>query len=212
MKTDDLISILASDIAAPRPHLCLRLAVGAIGGAAVAAVAVLLINGARPDLGDLFANWRLMVKFAVGLGFAASAAPLSLRLARPFATGARPWLMLLPGPAILAAACLAELMLTPPESWLGRAIGANALFCLVSIPLYSALPFAGIVWAMREGAPASPSQAGMAAGAMASGIGAAIYALHCPDDSPLFLALWYVLAALAAIMAARIAGGRLLRW
>ncbi len=212
MKTDDLISILASDNAAPRPHLGMRLAAGALIGAAVSAIAVLLVNGARADLSELFTNWRLMVKFAVGLGFAASAAMLSLRLARPFSAGAQTWLLLLPGPLILAAACLAELMLTPPESWPGRAAGANALFCLVSIPLYSALPFAGIVWALREGAPASPGQAGMAAGAMAAGIGAAIYALHCPDDSPLFLALWYVLAAVVAILGARIAGGRLLRW
>jgi hypothetical protein len=52
----------------------------------------------------------------------------------------------------------------------------------------------------------------VAAGAMAAGIGAAIYALHCPDDSPLFLALWYVMAVTAVILAGRAGGRRLLRW
>jgi hypothetical protein len=212
MKTDDLIHLLASDHAAPRPDLGARLVTGAFAGAAVSLVIVLAVHGARPDLDTVASNWRLMVKFTVALSFAVSAAILSLRLARPFPPGAGTWLILLPAPLVLAAACLVELLTVPPGAWLPRMTGANALPCLISIPLLSALPLAGIVWALREGAPASTGQAGVAAGAMAAGIGAAIYALHCPDDSPLFLALWYVMAVTAVILAGRAGGRRLLRW
>ena len=212
MKTDDLIRLLAKDHAAPRPDLRTRLLFGALAGAALSSGVVLLGHGVRSDMGALLSNWRLMVKFAVALSFAASAAVLSLRLARPFAADRRAWLILLPGPLILAVACLVELIVMPPDAWLRRAVGENALTCLVSIPLLSALPLAGIMWALRDGAPASAEQSGMAAGAMAAGIGAAIYALHCPDDSPLFLALWYTIAAAAVLIAGRAGGGRLLRW
>jgi hypothetical protein len=212
MKTDDLIRLLASDHHAPRPDLRTRLAMGALAGAAISAAIVLLGYRVRPDLGALLSNWRLTVKFAVALSFAVSAAILSLRLARPFAPEARTWLILLPAPLILAAACAAELMAVPPDAWLRRAMGLNALPCLIAVPLLSALPFAGIVWALRDGASASAEQAGVAAGAMAAGIGATIYALHCQDDSPLFLALWYTLAATMVIVAGRAGGGRLLRW
>jgi hypothetical protein len=212
MKTDDLIRLLAKDHAAPRPDLRTRLLLGALAGAALSVGVVLLGHGVRSDMGALLSNWRLMVKFAVALSFVASAAVLSLRLARPFTADRRAWLILLPGPLILAVACLVELIVMPPDAWLRRAVGENALTCLVSIPLLSALPLAGIMWALRDGAPASTEQTGIAAGAMAAGIGAAIYALHCPDDSPLFLALWYTIAAAVVLIAGRAGGGRLLRW
>jgi len=46
----------------------------------------------------------------------------------------------------------------------------------------------------RQGAPEHPALAGAAAGLLAGAIGAALYATHCPDDSPLFVAVWYTLA------------------
>ena len=212
MKTDDLIQLLASDHDAPRVDLRARLMLGALGGAVLSAGIVVLAYGVRPDFTAMLTNWRLMTKFAVALSFAAAGAALSLRLARPFTASGRLWMLLLPAPAILAAACFSELMMVPPDAWFRRALGANAIPCLLSIPLLSALPLAGILWALRDGAPASTEHAGIAAGAMAAGLGAAIYAMHCQDDSPLFLALWYTVASAAVIIAGRASGARLLRW
>jgi hypothetical protein len=69
-----------------------------------------------------------------------------------------------------------------------------------------------LILALRQGAPEHPALAGATAGLFAGAIGAACYATHCPDDSPLFVAAWYTLAIgfVAAIGAA--AGKRLLRW
>ena len=57
-----------------------------------------------------------------------------------------------------------------------------------------------------------PFQAGAAAGFLAGAIGAALYATHCPDDSPLFVAAWYSLAIGFVAALGAVAGSRLLRW
>jgi hypothetical protein len=212
MKTDNLIRLLASDHAAPRPDLRLRLGAGALIGGAASLVALLVVLGVRPDLAAALGNWRLLVKFAVAMTLICGGAALSLTLARPFVEGSGRWMLLFAAPLLLLAACAVELAVVPPHDWGRRALGVNALPCLISIPLLSVLPLGGIIWALREGAPASPAKAALAAGGMAAGIGAAIYALHCPDDSPLFLAIWYVLATALVMVAGRASGARLLRW
>jgi hypothetical protein len=87
-------------------------------------------------------------------------------------------------------------------------IGTNALFCLKSIPFLGLAPLAATLFCLPQGAPEHPALAGFLAGA----IGAALYATHCPDDSPLFVATWYSLTIgfVAALVA--VAGSRLLRW
>jgi hypothetical protein len=212
MRTDQLIRLLATDHALPPPNLRLRLLVAALGGAVVSVVVLLLDYGIRPDLAHAMLSWRVAAKFVVGLALAASGAALALQMAGPRAAPPRAWLILLPAPLLLAAACLGEMATTAPASWSPNMMGRFSTACLLAVPLLSAAPLAGVVWALREGAPAVPAQLGVAAGAMAAGMGAAIYALHCPDDSPLFVALWYSLAATAVVIAGGAAGARLLRW
>ena len=47
---------------------------------------------------------------------------------------------------------------------------------------------------------------------MAALSGATLYAFHCFDDSPLFVATWYTLATLVVTAAGALVGRRLLRW
>ncbi|MEO8315782.1 MAG: NrsF family protein [Pseudomonadota bacterium] len=72
-------------------------------------------------------------------------------------------------------------LLLPRGQWIAQARGLNATWCLRMIPL------------------------------LAGAVGAALYALHCTDDSPLFVATWYSLAILAMTGAGAIAGARWLR-
>jgi hypothetical protein len=65
---------------------------------------------------------------------------------------------------------------------------------------------------MRQGAPERPARAGALAGLAAAALAATLYASNCTDDSPLFVALWYSLAALIVMAAGALVGGRLLRW
>jgi hypothetical protein len=212
MKTEDLIKLLAADGATPRRGVGFRLAWAALASAAIAAAVLLPAIGLRPNLATVMSEWRFLLKVAVSLGLAVSAAVLALRLSRPIPAGDRIWLWLLPAPLALALASFYELAVMPSGAWSSLAMGHNALACLIGIPLFSALPLGAVLWALREGAPDRPAGLGAAAGAVAAGIGAALYALHCPDDSPLFLALWYTLAAMLVVAAGRAGGARLLRW
>ena len=78
--------------------------------------------------------------------------------------------------------------------------------------LFAAAPLTAILMVLRSGAPRSPALAGAAAGLLAAACGATLYAFHCFDDSPLFVAAWYTLAAAIVVVVGTLVGHRLLRW
>jgi len=86
------------------------------------------------------------------------------------------------------------------------------MICLPMVPILSLAPLGAALLILRRGAPASPVLAGAAAGLLAAFSGASLYAFHCFDDSPLFVATWYTLAALPVVAIGALAGHRLLRW
>ena len=74
------------------------------------------------------------------------------------------------------------------------------------------LPIAALLQAMRSGAPRRPALAGAAAGLGGGAIGAGVFALYCPNDSVLFVAIWYGLGlAIAGVLGAAL-GARRLAW
>ena len=91
-------------------------------------------------------------------------------------------------------------------------IGDNWLECLLSIPLIAIVPFAAIVWAVRQTAPTDLVRAGALAGLAAGGVSATAYALHCTDDSLPFVAVWYGGTIALCTLAGATLGPRLLRW
>ncbi len=135
-----------------------------------------------------------------------------MRLVKPGAESRRAALLLAIVPALLAAGIAVELLSVPIGLWSQKLIGTNALHCLKSIPMLGLAPLAAILLSLRQGAPEHPAIAGAAAGLLAGAIGAALYATHCPDDSPLFVAVWYTLAITFITGLGAIAGARLLRW
>jgi hypothetical protein len=56
------------------------------------------------------------------------------------------------------------------------------------------------------------TRTGALAGLMAGGLGAAFYAAHCPDDSPLFVAVWYGIAVTFMMALGAPLRRRILRW
>jgi hypothetical protein len=103
-------------------------------------------------------------------------------------------------------------MMTPPDHYLGKLVGSNAVHCLSLIPTLSIAPLAAALLAMRAGAPARPPLAGAAAGLVSAGLAATIYATNCTDDSPLFVVTWYTLATIVVAGVGAFCGDRLLRW
>ena len=212
MKTDDLIRGLVADRPSLPPPVGRFLALVLLPACALSAFSLVLTLGLRPDLAAASVDPRFLMKLVVTLALAASAGALVLRLARPGAATRLPALMLALAPAVLAVQVAAELVLVPRSMWSGKLLGANALACLVAVPLFALPLLAAVLIALRRAAPTRPALAGAIAGLFAGGLGAALYVMHCPDDSPLFVATWYGLAIMIVAAAGTVAGRRLLRW
>lgn len=213
MKTDDLISALTADIATKPTPVPRAMALAAALSLPVAGALLLYYIEVRPDLWQQFgADPRFTFKFAFTLATAAAGVWLALRLSRP-GTSAGPALSALGlAAAFLLAAVSAELMSLPRAMWSRALIGDNALGCVLLIPLLAAAPLAALLFALRSGAPDNPRIAGAAAGLLSGALGATLYASHCTSDSPLFVAVWYVLGIAAVTLAGSLIGSKVLRW
>ena len=155
---------------------------------------------------------RFIFKFVFTLGLAIPAAFLVLRLSRPDGTGGWPKWMLIVPIVLLAIAVALEMITLPADHWQVSAMGSMSLACMKYIPVLSITPFVAILYAMRHGAPSNPTAAGAAAGLVSAGIGAALYASFCIDDSPMFVAIWYVIGIAIVTALGALVGSRLLRW
>lgn len=211
MKTSDLISVLANDAAtlAPPPRRTMLMSLAAGGLVSIVVFAVTM--GPRPDLVAALGSWRFDLKMVL-VGAALVLAFLDcVRLASPAARGfaTRASLAI---PMLLFGAVAVELVALAPTEWRPSLLGTNALICLTAIPALSLAPLAAALYAMRKGAPASSLETGLAAGRLAAAFAAALYALHCFDDSPLFIATWYVSASMIVIALGAMAGRLALRW
>jgi hypothetical protein len=212
VKTGDLIRALAADSEVHPMPPGRALALALIPGIAIALGLHFAVLGLRPHLLTLLGERRLLFKLCLTVLLAALSGALVARIGRPGAGIRRITLLLAIVPALLAAAILAELLAVPAAEWGQKLVGTNALFCLKSIPFLAAAPLVATLLALRQGAPEHPALAGAAAGLFAGAIGAACYATHCPDDSPLFVAAWYTLAIGFVAAVGAVAGRRVLRW
>jgi hypothetical protein len=91
-------------------------------------------------------------------------------------------------------------------------VGKTMTTCLVTIPLLSILPVGSLLIMLRQGATTGPAKAGFVAGLAGAGFSAAVYALHCTEDSPLFYVTWYGLAIMGVASVSALIGARSLRW
>ena len=211
MKTKDLIAALVADRAASRLSFARGFALALLAGGVVSLGLFFAVLGLRRDLAAALGTWRFDLKLVLVLLALVLAFGLCRALGRPVAPS-HPGRRLLPLAALAAGAIAIELLVVPPASWGTRLVGSNALVCLTAIPLLALAPLATVLAALRSAAPASPTLAGAAAGLLAATAAASLYAFHCFDDSPLFVATWYTLAAIPVVAIGAIAGRRLLRW
>jgi hypothetical protein len=213
MKTDDLVSLLATgtevvDFRAPAR----RSIVAIVGGALVATALMALWLDVRPTLARDATLPMFWVKELFCVALAATGLFAVARLSRPGAALGR--LESLAGAPILAMWLLAAVVLAAaePEDRTALIQGVSWAECPYNIAVLSVPVFAAIVWAMRGFAPTQLRRAGAAAGFAAGAIGALAYTLHCPELDAPFLAIWYVAGVLIPTIVGAIAGPRLLRW
>ena len=212
MRTDDLIRTLAADHASRAEPVSRYFVRALLPAFAVALILLVAAIGLRPNIAASLEDPRFLFKFIVTLALAATAIAAALRLAQP-GVDPRPWLYTLAfAPLLLLVGVLLELATIDSATRAEKLIGQNWAYCLVYIPLLSLPLLVAAILALRHGAPTRPALAGAVAGLLAGGIGAALYAAHCVDDSPLFVAAWYSAGIGLVTAAGAFAGSRLLRW
>lgn len=212
MKTDDLIAAMAADARSTEMPIGRTLSLALAAGGTVAALVFFLDVGPRADLAWAFSSPRFLFKLALTVSLLVSALGLVWHLARP---GAVPiaWVIALAAvPALLAAGVITELIVIPPPLWESQIFSMNWRVCMWLIPLLSAAPLVAVMLALRHGATTHPVFAGAAAGLLSAGIGASLYATHCQSDSPLFVAVWYLVSTMAVTVVGAALGARFLRW
>lgn len=212
MRTDALIESLVADNRTAPPLSAGRIGI-AVAFGFLASLAVFVVTlGPREDALAAMESARFVLKFAVTLSASAGGLLLVAKLRRPDSRlGLWPLVLITPI-GLLGAGVLAEFVAAPPSAWAALAIGSNWLQCVVIVPALSAAPLAALLVVLRHGATTRPALAGALAGLVAAGLAATLYGSYCSDDSPLFVAIWYPLAAAPISVAGALLGMRLLRW
>ncbi len=214
MRTDELVSMLATDAGAVTPHQAERRHAMAIGwGALGAAVLMAATIGVRADLAAAAAGEGMFWVKVVFVACLVMASLLAvLRLSRP--GRALAWV-----PAALAAPVFAiwllaalELLRADPDERAVLFFGATAGSCPLLIAMLSAPVFLALMWAMKGMAPTKLRLAGAAVGFLAGAVGALVYSLHCPESAAAFIGFWYPLGMLIPTAIGAALGPRLLRW
>ncbi len=192
MKTEDLISLLSTNVE-PVDHRRIARNVGmaVAAGAVVAVATVFFLLGPRADLTTAGSLVPPLLKVAFTFIILVPASVYLIRLARP--GGERrssAALVALPFIAVMLLVA-ASLQFAPGSHWTGKVFGDEWLECLISIPLIAIVPFAVLVWTVRQMAPTNLTRTGAIVGLVAGCLSATGYALHCAEDSLPFFALWY---------------------
>jgi hypothetical protein len=215
METQTLIDTLAVGLRpVSRRAVGVRLATGAAGGSAAALVLVALWLGFRPDLPAAILGGPFWMKWGYTIWLGVAALAVTRVLVRPdTGTPSREAVATAVVPVVLLAAVAVYQWVTTPMP--GQAVlwfGFSWQVCAVRIFLVSLPIFAGLVWAIQGLAPVRLRLAGLAAGGAAGGLGAAVYALHCPEVSACFVLVWYSLGIVSTALLGALTGPRLLRW
>lgn len=213
MDTNDLIRTLAADNDTHERSVG-HLLLAALVLAVPVSTALFLTNlGVRPDVMTAMRNPMFDLKFVVTMALAVVAIVVSLHLSRPEASlGRWAWLLAIPV-GLLGIGMVGEMTMMPHRAPMSvRMIGSNSKLCVVAIPLLSLPLLAAALFALRRGAPSRPAVTGAFAGLLSAGLAATLYAAHCIDDSPMFVAMWYSIAAAIVAAIGAFAGSRVLKF
>jgi hypothetical protein len=211
--SDDLIQRLSADLRpVPKFAVARRLALGVGAGAAVSAALIGLTLGFRVDMQHAICGSMFWVKLAYTLALAGVALWTCERLTRPAAAGQRRALWLAAPFLVLAGLAVWQLVKSPAQMRMHMMMGDSAMICPWLILTFALPPLAGLVWAVRGLAPTRLRLTGAMLGMAAGGAGASAYALHCPESTAAFMAIWYTLGIIAAGVCGGLLGSRVLRW
>lgn len=213
MKTDDLMVLLAAGAQPVSPRAVERRLARALVAGLVGALLWLQVQyGIRSDLAEVWHTPPFGLKLAMPLAVAVGGVWAVFQLAHPEGRlrgmGAGLWVPVV----LLWAWALAVLVQAPPAERLPLVLGDTWRTCVAHVVATAAPVGVGLFWALQGLAPTRPALTGGVAGWLAGAVGAAVYALHCPEMQAPFLAVWYVLGMATCAGLGAVAGRRWLRW
>jgi hypothetical protein len=212
MDTDQLIGALVADNSRRARPVGLVLALALLAAAPVSLLMFFAELGVRPDVRTAMHNPFFDLKFGVTLALAGAAITVALHLSRPEAAlRGWPWLLMIPA-GLLVAGISGEMMMPQRLPMMTRLVGHNSRVCMMSVPILSLPLLAASLIGLRHGASTRPAISGAIAGLMSAGLAATLYASHCTDDSPLFVATWYTLGTALVTAIGALVGARVLRY
>lgn len=213
MTTQQLIETLSMDVPRVAPRaFAQRMGVGVAAGCFLTTVLVTATLGVRPDLRLAMHGFSLWMKWAYTISLAIGAGYTVAQLARPTAGSLRGlWVLVIPV-LVLMGIGIVELARTPPAGWLAMWLGRSWMICPWMVFGLAAPIFVGLLWSFRKFAPTRLRAAGASAGLAAGAWAAAIYCLHCPEVSAMFVLTWYSLGIIASAGAGALLGPRLMHW
>ena len=211
MKTSELIGLLAQGAGpALRVNPMRRLALPMLGGALASALLSIGLLGLAPA--HMISTPALWVKLAYAGLLVAGAGWLTARLSLPLSHVQAPRLTIAGIIAAMLLLGLASLFAVAPGERVDALLGRSWYRCPLIIAGVAMPALAALLWALRSLAPTRLCAAGWAAGLLAGALGAIGYALHCPEESLAFVALWYTFGILASGAIGALLGPRTLRW
>jgi len=213
MKTEDLITMLATGAGAiETPAAAQRYAMAIGWGAAGATVLMLALLQVRHDIGQALLLPMFWVKVGFVAWLAAGSLFAALRLSRP---GAKinwvPVALCLPVLGIWAIAAFTLIEVEPMERS-KLFFGDTWKSCPLLIAMLSVPVLVAVLRTMKDLAPTRPRLAGFAAGLLSGSVAAVVYCLHCPEMGAPFFGFWYLLGALIPAGVGTVLGNSVLRW
>lgn len=209
---DNLIDGLIEDLEPVQPrragHGSLWVGLGWLAGA----VGVVYFVGMRHDLANGSMSPIPLLSFWLLSGVAIAAAWSAVRMGMPGVgrdySGWR-WAGL-----VALALPLAAIVLFMGDSHAGMEaanMDAGIFCCMEGIVAGLGVGAALFLW-LRNGAPTSPTRAGLVIGIAAGAAGASIVALQCASDNMIHISLWHGLSVVVSGLIGRLALPPFLRW
>ncbi|MFM0527377.1 MULTISPECIES: DUF1109 domain-containing protein [Paraburkholderia] len=215
MRTEELVDLLSTGVHSVPPHAAHRRFATSIAlGTSGSLLLMYLVFRPRPDLAIAVLTALFWMKLAFPLSIASGAMLTVNRLSRPGAKSNFSTIRILVGGPVLLVWLwgISVVAIAEPQDRSDLIYGASWRSCPLNILLLSLPTFIAVFLAVRSLAPTRLRVAGAFSGLLATSLATVVYCLHCPEMSPAFWSMWYVLGmALGAVVGALV-GPTLLRW
>ena len=213
MNTDDMIERLVQDgDHGWRLSVWRSLTVALVVGGLLAFVLLLMTLRLRPDWAEAIGMPMVWVKMGFTLSLAAAGLVAVRRLSTPgLGISALPYLLAAPVIGVWAVALFGVTRI-PSAEVSAYVFGTTWSVCALLIAMLSVPIVVCVLWVMRRLAVTRPTIAGGVAGLFSGAMAASVYGLHCPEVSPAFVGIWYVLGILIPTLIGLLIGRRVLTW